>query len=1042
MKKVLYSLLTLAAALTVTSCLKEVEGGAVYDDGTFVDATFSVVLGPQTKAYADGTTVNQLYAGLYEVDDVDNPTSFTYVAHTENPINISGKKAQVSFDGKLKRGKIYAVVFWAQKNGAPYVLDWGENVTTGPFITIGRTGYANDETRDAFTAMDSFGPVTEAIVRDETHAVQLMRPFAQVNILVPNANVDETENLVAGDRVSGMTIAGLPNVLNLATAEVSSNDGGQDYVFTNANITEAAFGNFASGYQYMAMNYVPYGADLNANYQVTFSVINKSQTADNKVVNVPLKPNVRTNIVGNIFAEEFNYSAWAVVMPEPGELTSISLAVGTQGESAQNPVVLASVGATASVHPIISRDVTNETPTITVAPASVATASWNNQTGNVDITAQATGTAVITVVFPAVTKTSYAEGSIKLYVSVSGTDPAQKTARNLAFSASSATVTIDADDNIFPTLSGAKIDDVTYSLENVDPADCVTINGSNGAVNLFAAGTATVKATAPETDEYAAGEATYSLTVNAASVPTPTQLEMSTVSCTNSGENENSLNFSWTAVDHATGYMVSTDGTNYGAAQDALTYDLTGLEPGTEYTIHVKAIGDGTNYTDSDPVDASGTTKASTYNFTTIAALKALTFSTATEYTGTLTGAVVSFVPDTKDAIIKDDTGSILLYKAGHGLLQGQTISGEVTVTTGQYNGGNQITALTATVSGNGASVAPAVVTLADIVANFSAYECAYVKVAGLNVTAVSGKNVTVSDGTNSFVVYHSPGNATCDVGDVITAVGTVTRNNTTDEIKVWSADGITVTSSTPKAITFSQPASGGSFTVSVDGNNITSGTTVASGKTVTLTANAASGFTFAGWIVSGATVADAAATTTTFEMGSSAVSISASFTSTGGSTTTYTKVTAAPNDWSGTYIIVYESSGTSGLVCVAGTDAYQNFNSAVIANGVISSNDLSDCEVEIAAYSEGYSIKALGGTNTNKYIEGKGSSSNGTNFVDSPSKVTTFALAGGAVTITNNTNLFVYNSTSGSNGERWRFYKAATAADNVYKKPALYKKD
>ena len=85
----------------------------------------------------------------------------------------------------------------------------------------------------------------------------------------------------------------------------------------------------------------------------------------------------------------------------------------------------------------------------------------------------------------------------------------------------------------------------------------------------------------------------------------------------------------------------------------------------------------------------------------------------------------------------------------------------------------------------------------------------------------------------------------------------------------------------TPKAITFSQPAEGGSFTVSVDGSIITSGTTVEAGKTVTLTATAADNFAFSKWTVTGATVSDNTAASATFKMGNSNVNVTASFTST-----------------------------------------------------------------------------------------------------------------------------------------------------------------
>ena len=94
-------------------------------------------------------------------------------------------------------------------------------------------------------------------------------------------------------------------------------------------------------------------------------------------------------------------------------------------------------------------------------------------------------------------------------------------------------------------------------------------------------------------------------------VAEPEKLVMSNITCTNSGESENSLSFSWTAVENAEGYQVSLDGgETYGSTQTALSYTWTGLTAGTTYTLYVKAIGDGTAYSDSDPKSQSGITKS------------------------------------------------------------------------------------------------------------------------------------------------------------------------------------------------------------------------------------------------------------------------------------------------------------------------------------------------------------------------------------------------------------------------------------------------
>ena len=88
-------------------------------------------------------------------------------------------------------------------------------------------------------------------------------------------------------------------------------------------------------------------------------------------------------------------------------------------------------------------------------------------------------------------------------------------------------------------------------------------------------------------------------------------LVMSDITCTNAEQSENSLTVSWSAVEHAEGYQVSIDGGNtYGQTQSETAYTWTGLTAGVEYTIFVKAIGNGTQYTDSEAKSQKGKTKA------------------------------------------------------------------------------------------------------------------------------------------------------------------------------------------------------------------------------------------------------------------------------------------------------------------------------------------------------------------------------------------------------------------------------------------------
>jgi hypothetical protein len=110
----------------------------------------------------------------------------------------------------------------------------------------------------------------------------------------------------------------------------------------------------------------------------------------------------------------------------------------------------------------------------------------------------------------------------------------------------------------------------------------------------------------------------------------PAQLEMSDITCT--GQTSNSLTFSWDSVTGADGYQVSLDGgVNYGETQTETSYTWTGREPSTEYTLYVKAIGNGISFTTSAAKTASGTTDAAVTGTT-------VTYTVASKTSVTTTG--------------------------------------------------------------------------------------------------------------------------------------------------------------------------------------------------------------------------------------------------------------------------------------------------------------------------------------------------------------------------------------------------------------------
>lgn len=152
--------------------------------------------------------------------------------------------------------------------------------------------------------------------------------------------------------------------------------------------------------------------------------------------------------------------------------------------------------------------------------------------------------------------------------------------------------------SLFTTNSDATI---SYTLVE-NPNDAGALSGNT--FTATAAGTYTVKAIQAETTKYSAAEATATITVNTIKLSKPKNLKCS-------DKTETSLTFTWDAVANASEYQVSTDGgsTYDVSTQTETSYTWTDLTPGTTKTLYVKAIGNGTSYTDSEAAYASGTTK-------------------------------------------------------------------------------------------------------------------------------------------------------------------------------------------------------------------------------------------------------------------------------------------------------------------------------------------------------------------------------------------------------------------------------------------------
>lgn len=139
---------------------------------------------------------------------------------------------------------------------------------------------------------------------------------------------------------------------------------------------------------------------------------------------------------------------------------------------------------------------------------------------------------------------------------------------------------------------------------------------------------------------------------------------------------------------------------------------------------------------------------------------------------------------------------------------------------------------------------------------------------------------------------------------------------------------------------------------------------------------------------------------------------------------TAYTRVSSNLSDWSGTYLLAYDSTDSQAYVWT-GLDGTTDTRS-VLANtskGVITEVPADATTITIAAMTGGYSIKINSGANSGKYINGT-KDKNGLKF-QTTAQLNTISYGDDTVLITSDTSVLRFNSNSGE--MRFRYYKAAT---------------
>ena len=315
MKKLLYTLATLAALAFAAGCAREVVGTDAVNGDT-VEGTFTIALPENvaTRAISDGTGATQLLFMAYDTEGK------MLTALSQDDVTVSGYNATVTVS--LIKGVTYDFTFWAQTQGKYTIANDGT-------ITITPADMMNDDSYDAFYArVEDYlvtGPFNESLT--------LTRPFAQVNVGAPQDDITaaKASGLAVNETLtSGYTI-NVANKFNLLDGTV---DGADDVTLTKkAHITSQKLKVGDDTYEYVAMAYVLMPEPNAWTYDATADALVKGTDTetkstleslgldiytlqngsidinlDRKVYNVPVQRNYRTNILGNIFSVEGTFN--------------------------------------------------------------------------------------------------------------------------------------------------------------------------------------------------------------------------------------------------------------------------------------------------------------------------------------------------------------------------------------------------------------------------------------------------------------------------------------------------------------------------------------------------------------------------------------------------------------------------------------------------------------------------------------------------------------------------------------------------------------
>lgn len=290
MKKLILIAASLASMFLAGSCQHEnLEPAQVVDTVTYTVQLPSAIV---TKADYKGE-VNQL---IYEVHYLKGNE---YVKLYQLDADIENGKVELPIE--FVRDQKYKVLFWAQKkDNRVYKTSSLKEVT----LQDNEYLVANSEAFEAFYGIDE---VTNGNVSAKGGKVELTRAVSMINVGTLPTSLSVGEDNTVTLTTSAVTVYGLAPTFNVMEEDCGTIPNGASVSYSVQDVPSGTFSVNNTPYQYVSKNYVGFAPKDATNVTVELEIGTNAGTIRHNIPSVPVKPNYKTNIIGDLISVDADY---------------------------------------------------------------------------------------------------------------------------------------------------------------------------------------------------------------------------------------------------------------------------------------------------------------------------------------------------------------------------------------------------------------------------------------------------------------------------------------------------------------------------------------------------------------------------------------------------------------------------------------------------------------------------------------------------------------------------------------------------------------